>query len=204
LQFSGLFLADFHRLEGIGIGQPIGVQNAVKVIDLVLENAGQIALCLEAHRAPLFVQALNRDLLVAGDLADVSGDRQTAFIADLLSPPLDNLGIEDYLGLPWFVVLLIFRQFNDKEALEPAHLWGCQTDAVGVAHRLQHLFGKGYKPGCDLLHPSRFAPQHLKLLRVVCGQNFQLRHDTLSRILGFQPSTVGRLLASKGPWPAAN
>ena len=44
LQFGGLFLPNLHRLEGVGIGQSVCEEDAIEVIDLVLENAGQIAL----------------------------------------------------------------------------------------------------------------------------------------------------------------
>ena len=80
------------------------------MVDLVLENSGQITLYLEAHWTALFVQALYSDLFAAGYLADITGDREAAFVADLLSPPLDDFGVEQDVGLGWLVIFFILRK----------------------------------------------------------------------------------------------
>ncbi len=65
-------------LEGPHALGAVRVQNAVQMVDLVLEDARQPALSAQAHGRPAAVEALDRDLGEAFHLAGVTRHRQAA------------------------------------------------------------------------------------------------------------------------------
>src|SRR6267378_7895010 len=78
-----LLLLRLDLTQGIETGQPIGEQDAVEVVDLVLDGAGQQGVALDLDLLALTVQPPGYHLHVALDLAHVARHREAAFQADL-------------------------------------------------------------------------------------------------------------------------
>src|SRR5438046_8426187 len=66
-----LLLFRFHLAQRVETGQPVGEEDAVEVIDLVLDRARQQRVALDAPRLPLAVEAARRRLHVASDFCGV-------------------------------------------------------------------------------------------------------------------------------------
>src|SRR5438876_1927879 len=74
-----LLLFRFHFAQRVETGQPVGEEDAIEVIDLVLDRARQQRVALDLHRLPLAVEAARHDLHVASDFADVSLHGEASF-----------------------------------------------------------------------------------------------------------------------------
>src|SRR5438309_4775268 len=118
-----LLLFGFDFAQRIETGQPIGEEDAVEVVDLVLDRARQERIALDLHRLALTIESAGHHLHVPLDLADIPRYREAAFQADLLALPLDHLRVDE--GVQVGVGL-------DHDHSEPdAHLRRRQADARG-------------------------------------------------------------------------
>ena len=70
-------------LQGGRVGHPVGEQDAVQVVDLVLKDARQIVGRLDPELLAVEILRAHRHAVVARHLADPAGDAQAALVAGL-------------------------------------------------------------------------------------------------------------------------
>src|SRR5687768_2144517 len=141
---------------------PVGKEYSVQVIDLVLEDARQPALCLDLHRLTVAVQSFYLDRRMTLHLPHQPGDGETAFHThDFLFGSFDDLRI---YNSPYFLrcVLLIFVFstlviFDDDETLGEADLRRSQAHPRGVAHGFDHVVDQGLQIFIDFRNRMSFA-----------------------------------------------
>src|ERR1019366_9745259 len=75
------------------VGEPVGEEDAVQVVDLVLDGTGQQAGALDPHRLAVAVERLAHHLVGTRHLPHHAGDGEAALVADLLPVRLDDLGV---------------------------------------------------------------------------------------------------------------
>src|ERR1700716_3683526 len=86
-----LLLFWFHFSQRVEAGEPVGEENAVEVVDLVLDRARQQRITLDLHRLAVAVEPARNHLHVAFDLAHIAGYREATLQTDLLALPLHHL-----------------------------------------------------------------------------------------------------------------
>src|SRR3989440_8049743 len=91
--FFLLLILRFDLAQRVEAGQTVGEENAVNVVDLVLDGARQQRITLELHRLAVPVEPPCHHLHVTLDLTHISGAEQAAFDTDLLAIPLDHLRV---------------------------------------------------------------------------------------------------------------
>src|SRR6266852_1427262 len=151
-----LLLFRFHLAQRVETGQPVGEEDAVQVVDLVLDGARQQRVALDLHRLPLAVEPACHHLHVAFDLADVARNREAALQADLLALPLHHLRVHE--GVQVGVGL------DDHHAQPDAHLGCRQPDARGGDHRVHHVIDQLADAAIDTRHPPRLLAKDRRFL----------------------------------------
>jgi len=88
--FLLVFLELFHTTQRVEARQPVGEEDPVQVVELVLKGARGEARRLDAHLFAMPVESFHDDSLVALDLADPARLAQAALISHLASLGLDD------------------------------------------------------------------------------------------------------------------
>src|SRR5260370_40403271 len=103
-------------------------QNAVQVIDLVLNRARLVAACLDARAVSVSIEGFDDDLGGAGHFAEDLGNREASLLGRLrLVAALDDDGIdEDERG--W----IVYADVDDCDAPRDADLGCGEADTLRV------------------------------------------------------------------------
>jgi hypothetical protein len=110
-------------------------EDAVEVVNLVLDGLGKEEFSCQSQLAARFVQRPRLDLDAARDQADVLGDAQTPLVNLTLALTVRDLGVDhDARLLP--------RHLEDYEPLEYADLVGSEADPARVLQGLDHVPGQ--------------------------------------------------------------
>src|SRR6202011_1499432 len=112
-------------------GQPVGEEDAVQMIDLVLDRPRQERIAFDLHRLAVSVESARHYLHVPLDLADVAGNRQTALQPDLFTLVLDHLGIDQHVQ--------VGVGLDHRDAQPNPDLGGGQADTRGRDHGVDHV-----------------------------------------------------------------
>lgn len=159
--------ADF----GDGV-EAVDEEDAVEVIDLVLESAGEEAVGFHGDGFTVEVGVGDFDLAGSAYIAAEAGEAEAAFFADLLGAAEFELGIHEHDGhvLGHFHFLPvdlhegdavgIVGDVDDGELHIHGDLRSGETDAIGLAHRFQHVGGQGADIGRDFSHGAAFGTEH--------------------------------------------
>ncbi len=114
----------------------IDEENAVQVIDFVLEGAGQKLLTGKLDALAVLILRFHDLPCGAGNGLAETGDAEATFFAGLLSFAEDDFRIDDD-----DLVGLVFAQadVDDRDLLAEPDLRSGQPDAFGGIHRLEHI-----------------------------------------------------------------
>ena len=141
------------------------------MVDLVLEGAGEQAVGFHGDGLAFEVGVGDLDLLGAADIAQQAGEAQAAFFGDgFVAAQLKlRIGEDDghvlrhihflAIDLHEADAVRIVRDVDDGQLHIHGHLRGGQADAVGGAHRFQHVGGQGADFGCDGGHRAAFGAE---------------------------------------------
>src|SRR5690606_6193886 len=120
----------------------VGEEDAVQMIDLVLEDDGEIALGLDPHRLVVHVDRLDRHAPGTLDIAGPARNAEAALRPDLRPARLDDLRVEELQGRLLRAVLFIFRHVDGDEPNALANLRRREANARRLEHRLEHVIGE--------------------------------------------------------------
>ena len=116
------------------------------MIEFMADCAREEFLCLQLPLVHIQIVVTDHDTVGAGDLADLAGDGQAAFIAGLLAVLLDDLGIDHGQGL-----ILLLCHIDDNNSLQDTDLGCRKADAAGLIHCLEHILRECADTGSHLL-----------------------------------------------------
>lgn len=135
-------------------GDVVDVEDAVDVVDLVLEGLGEEGVDggLDAEVAAVAVDGLGGDVAGAGDLGLVAGHGEAALHDEAFARVLDDLGVDE--GEEAVVVRL-----DDDDAEGDADLGSGEADAGGGAHGLDHLVDELVDGGIDAADAMGFLAE---------------------------------------------
>ena len=123
---------------------PVNEEDAVQVVNLVLQDARRQALAPDPHGLAERVHRLDHDLGGPLHVPLQAGDAQAALHPDLRPLALQNLGVDQGVKA--------VAGIEDDDALQNAELRRGQADPIGGAHDDLHLLGQfGHVVG-DLQH----------------------------------------------------
>src|SRR4051812_2301340 len=152
----GEFLDDAVALE---LGDMVDEQDAVEVVDLVLDAGREQALGLDLVGLAVEVEILEPHLGGALDILVDFRDRQAAFLVDrrLVRGPYD-LRIDEHarLGLAF-----LLGKVHGEDALRHPDLDRGEPDAGRVIHGFEHVLDQGLDVGRDLADRLGDQPQPL-------------------------------------------
>ena len=137
--------------------QPLEQQDAVEVVELVLQQAAQQLVALDRDLVPLEVVAGEVDLLGAHDRPGQPGHREAALLVLPLAARLGDDRVDDDAG-PRFLVLVV--QVEHEQPLLHAHLGRSQAQARGGVHRCNHVLGQARQATVDVGDLGRSQAQH--------------------------------------------
>jgi small subunit ribosomal protein S21 len=126
------------------VGHPHRVENAVEMIHLVLQDAGEQAVSLAGDRAAATVERREADPAMPWHEAAQIGDRQAS-----LEPGLDlvaerrELGVDQHVDLGATTLGTVGQLHGSDDAPAGMNLGRGETDAVGIRHGLQHVVDQG-------------------------------------------------------------
>src|SRR5579864_83509 len=146
LLLVGLQLVD--AAQGVEVRQPVDEQDAVEVVDLVLERASGEAGRLDAHFLPAPVAPFHDHRLVARNLADPARIAQTALVADLDAVALDDLRVGQRPDL-------VLIALHDADAQRHADLRRGETGARRREHGLREVVHQALDGRVDARDPLR-------------------------------------------------
>ena len=128
-----LLRLDLH--EGFEAGEAVDVEDAVDVVDLVLECLGQeVVLGLDADLLAGGFEALGDDGRGAGHLLDaVAGNREAALRDEALAAALHDLRVDQRERL-------LFWEPDDDDTQRDADLRRGEAHAVRLVHAVDHVF----------------------------------------------------------------
>src|SRR6185312_7600803 len=153
----------FFRFAGVPADQPVEVEDAVEVVGFVLEAAGQQAGALDADRRPVGVDP--GDLRPAGPTGGkaLAGHRQAAL------PVIVGVGhrLRARAGFQYRVdhhtpvsdVVRICAVVDEHPQVHP-DLVGCEPDALGCGHRVEHVIDEGVQLSTELRDQPGGGVQH--------------------------------------------
>src|SRR5260370_6783797 len=124
-------------------------KNAVEVVDFVAEGAGQKIFAANLERFALGILRFYRDELRADDVAAKAGNGEAALFFALFAFGAYDFGVgEDDLGFGVFSA----GDVNDGDANGKADLWRGEADALRSVHGGEHIFGKLFEAGIEVLY----------------------------------------------------
>ena len=142
------------------IGHPVDEHDAIQVVDLVLENARQIIVGLDALRLTVGILAAHDDLGVPLHLAQIAGNRETALLPLLLVPRgFDNLGIHEGKQFGREALFLIGGQLDHDHAVGNVDLRRSQAHARRRAHCFDHVVNQLLELGAEFGDLACFLPE---------------------------------------------
>ena len=113
------------------------VELAVQVVGLVQKGAGQQLLARLFEYLSVNVLGANRDFVGTSHVLAEVGNAQASFTLGVAAFGMNDLGIdEDQLRLG----VLLERDIDNRNAAPNADLRRGQPDAMGLVHRLEHIF----------------------------------------------------------------
>src|SRR5213594_1866052 len=139
LEISGLSLArllPFREQQAALHGaQVIEKQNAVEVVDLVLNGARLVAVRFDTGTLSFLIERLDDDAKGARDVAEDLRDRQAPLLGGLVFvTPLDDDGIDEHQGRR-----VLLADVHDGDTPRDADLVGGEADAFRGAHRFEQV-----------------------------------------------------------------
>ena len=159
--------ADAIALE---LGEIIDVQLAVEMVDLVLDTLRQQPLAGELEGLAFSVQRLDGGLAVPLDLVVMPRHRQAALLDQLGGLGGNDLGIDHHNRR-----IFLGRAVHDGESQRDTDLGGCQSNARGVVHGLEHVVDQCLQVVVELF--DRLAD--IAETRIWMVKNFQDCHAKL-------------------------
>ena len=124
------------KQEPLGRAEPVHEEEAVQMIHLVLEDAGEQTFAFDLQGAAVPVDPPQQDAARAPDVLPEVRDGEAALLEEDLPLGLDELGIEHDQELGRIPIL---GGIGDEETVRTAHLIGGQPQARRRVHRLHHL-----------------------------------------------------------------
>ena len=120
-------------------------QDAVQMVDLVLDAHGQQAIGIDGEGLAVEIQRRDGDGVGPLHLVVDAGDGQTAFLVGLQRVALsDDFGVDEHPQL-----VLLFGHVDDDDTFVHVDLRGRQPDAGRLVHRLGHV---GHEPADSVVH----------------------------------------------------
>ena len=119
----------------------VSVENAVEVVELVLEDTGEPTFCLDPERSAVAVSAAEGGSAIAGEGCSLAGNGEAALLIGLSPKQMftaaryDEGGVDDLSCRQGFAIVVV----PHKNAKPHAHLRGRQADAWGGVHSVQHV-----------------------------------------------------------------
>lgn len=147
-------------------------ENAVEVVDLVLEGARQKAVGFHGAGVAVEVQVGDLDGAGAADVTAQTGEGEAALLAQLLRASQLQFRVHEHDGHVLHHVHRLTVHFhegdavgivgdiNDRKLEVHRHLRSGQADAVGLAHGVQHVGGKSADLGGDFGHETALGTEH--------------------------------------------
>src|SRR5712691_9649668 len=167
LRRLGELLEDAVALE---LGKVVDEQDAVEMVDLVLQAGGEEPIGLDLLRRTLEIEVFYLHLRRAFHVAVIFRDREAALLVGrLLRRRPHDLRIDEDLRA---LGLLFLGQVQGDDALGRADLDGGEPDPGRVVHGLEHVLDQLADAGVDLLHRLGDLPQPL----VRQNENVAQRH----------------------------
>src|SRR5206468_9570671 len=152
--------------------QVVEEQDAVEVVDLVLDRAGLVAAHLGAVPLAVPVQRLDHHAHRPLDVAEDLRDREAPLLPDLgFGAALDDRGVDQH---QWRRVLL--AHVHDGDALRDADLVGGEAHPLGGAHRLEQIVHQPAHGVVHAGHGGRALAQHRRTEQMEAAN----RHDTFA------------------------
>src|SRR5438067_4424502 len=124
-------------------------QDAVEVVDLVLEQPGEHLVAFDRELVPVEVEAGDVHLLRPHDLEREPRHRQAALLVEPFAPRLCDRRVHDHVG-PGVVLEVV-----DEEPLLHAHLGRRQPEPRRVVHRHEHVRGETGEHAVDVVDLGR-------------------------------------------------
>src|SRR5712691_4964897 len=147
-------------------------EDAVEVVDLVLDGAGLVAAHFGAVGAAVPVRRLDHNPLRPFDVAEDFRDREAAFLGDLdFGAALDDHGVDEHQRRR-----VLLAHVHDGDALRDADLVGGEPHAFGGAHRFEQVV---HQPPHRVVHAGdrrRTLAQHRRAEQVEAANG----HDALA------------------------
>src|SRR6202011_3144782 len=138
---------------------PVEHEDAVEVIELVLEDAGQVLVGLDHLLVAVEVDAAQRDVLRADDLEREAWDGEAALLERPLTAAVDDLRVDEDLGALPDVV--------GEDAALHTDLRRREADTRRVVHGRVHRIDEPHERVVDVVHLTGALLQH----RVTKGTN---------------------------------
>src|SRR5215213_2724314 len=113
------------------------------MVDLMLEDARAPAAGLHAYRTVVESHPLDRYHFGAWHLAGPTGDAQAAFVTEISTVRLDDLGVDQRNREPRAAfVVEVLRYVDPDQSAQYSDLWCRQPHSRRVQHRLVYIFCK--------------------------------------------------------------
>src|SRR4030065_1036981 len=175
--------------------RPVHKQDAVQMVDLMLEDARQPAFGFDSHRMPMTVQSFYRHYFQALHLPLDARDGKAALGTEHCNVGgTRNLGVYQDIKFGRSLFIFLITEFNDDQPGRFTHLRGSQSHAGSLAHGLNHIVHQGLEVGTEIAHFTSLMPQD----DLRKGDNFSNSHGGyFTRIW----STLGRFFSSRPVTP---
>jgi len=131
-----LYPASLFRWESVAQLCLVGDEDAVEMIDFMLEASCEQTRCFDAHFLTLPVQARQHAAQRSLQVADLAGYRQAAFDRSLFTFEVAQHRVDEDIEL------VFLADIRDKNPLGDADLWSGQADAGRLIHRPDHVVNK--------------------------------------------------------------
>src|ERR1700682_1810092 len=167
--------------EAFGAGQAVPEEDAVDVVDLMLEAARQQAVGPHTDVLAGPVLGLDHHPLVALDLTDVAGDGEAALVADLLALGADDLGVDEGMEM--------VLDLADDNSQQHPYLRRRQPDPGSVAHGVDHVVDQPANGVIDLGYLGALSAK-----AGVVGDHDVTNHEQILRVQVHRRPRRGRYL----------
>src|SRR5579885_3477319 len=147
----------------------IEIEDAVKVVDFVLQNAREEPIGADANLFAVNVAPLYDHHHCALDVfANIAGDTQAALRADLFAARLDNFRVDENLQ----TVL----ELGHQHAQRLSHLGRGKANPIGGSHGFDHIINQPLDAGIKTSDPLGFLAED----GIFNGNDFSERHSCCS------------------------